>query len=119
MVRAMLFFATIVAYLGALLGVAVWKSRTTRTQEQFMVAGRSVSAWFLAGTLVCTWIGSGSLFGGAGLAFREGVSMLWMSAGAWVGIVSRRRPCVSLQQRMLISRRESATGSFSVICMIG
>jgi SSS family solute:Na+ symporter/sodium/proline symporter len=52
-----------------------------------MVAGRSVSTLFLVGTLVCTWIGSGSLFGGAGLAFREGIGDLWMSAGAWVGIV--------------------------------
>jgi SSS family solute:Na+ symporter len=83
----MLFFATIVAYVAVLLGVAVWKSRTTRTQDQFMVAGRGVKTWFLVGTLVCTWIGSGSLFGGAGLAFRQGVSELWMSAGAWVGIV--------------------------------
>ena len=83
----MLFFATIVAYVAVLLGVAVWKSRTTRTQDEFMVAGRSVKTWFLVGTLVCTWIGSGSLFGGAGLAFRQGLSELWMSAGAWVGIV--------------------------------
>jgi solute:Na+ symporter, SSS family len=51
-----------------------------------MVAGRGVSAVFLVGTLVCTWIGSGSLFGGAGRAFREGFSALWMSAGAWIGI---------------------------------
>jgi len=83
----MLFFGTILAYVGVLLGVAVWKSRTTKTQDQFMVAGRSVSTWFLVGTLVCTWVGSGSLFGGAGLAFRQGISQLWMSAGAWVGIV--------------------------------
>ena len=83
----MIFFVTIVLYLAVLLGVAVWKSRTTKTQEDFMVAGRSVSTLFLVGTLVCTWIGSGSLFGGAGLAFREGIGDLWMSAGAWVGIV--------------------------------
>ncbi len=51
-----------------------------------MVAGRSVPTWYLVGTLICTWIGSGSLFGGAGLAFREGIGDLWMSAGAWVGI---------------------------------
>ena len=37
------------------------------TPDDFMVAGRRVSAWFLAGTLVCTWMGSGSLFGGATL----------------------------------------------------
>ncbi len=83
----MLFFLTIVVYVAVLLGVGVWKSRTTKTQDDFMVAGRSVSTWFLVGTLICTWIGSGSLFGGAGLAFREGIGDLWMSAGAWVGIV--------------------------------
>jgi SSS family solute:Na+ symporter/sodium/proline symporter len=82
----MLFLATIVTYVGALLAVAVVKSRSTRTQDDFMVAGRGVSTWYLVGTLVCTWIGSGSLFGGAGLAFREGIGDLWMSAGAWVGI---------------------------------
>lgn len=82
----MIFFVTIVAYIAVMLAVGVWKSRTTKTQEDFMVAGRTVSTWFLVGTLVCTWIGSGSLFGGAGLAFREGLGDLWMSAGAWVGI---------------------------------
>jgi SSS family solute:Na+ symporter/sodium/proline symporter len=83
----MLFLATIVLYVGVLLGVGVWKSRTTKSQDDFMVAGRTVSTWYLVGTLVCTWVGSGSLFGGAGLAFREGIGDLWMSAGAWVGIL--------------------------------
>ena len=83
----MLFFATIVGYFVVLIGVSVWKSRTTKTQDDFMVAGRSVPTWYLVGTLICTWIGSGSLFGGAGLAFREGIGDLWMSAGAWAGIV--------------------------------
>ena len=88
----MLFFVTIVVYVAVLLGVGVWKSRTTKTQDDFMVAGRTVSTWYLVGTLVCTWIGSGSLFGGAGLAFREGIGDLWMSAGAWVGHRDRLLP---------------------------
>ncbi|MGD8376251.1 MAG: sodium:solute symporter family protein [Acidobacteriota bacterium] len=82
----MIYTATILAYLLFLIGISVVKSRRVKTQEDFMVAGRSVSATFLVGTLVCTWIGSGSLFGGAGRAFRNGFSMLWMSAGAWAGI---------------------------------
>jgi SSS family solute:Na+ symporter/sodium/proline symporter len=41
----------------------------------------------LVATLVCTWIGSGSLFGTSGLTFRTGVSELWFSAGAWIGIL--------------------------------
>lgn len=76
----------VVVFLLMLAGVGIYKSRGVKTQDDFMVAGRKTTALFLAGTLVCTWIGSGSLFGGAGLAFRMGVSQLWMSAGAWVGI---------------------------------
>jgi SSS family solute:Na+ symporter len=83
----MLFLVTIVLYVSLMLGIGIWKSRTTKSQDDFMVAGRSVSTVALIGTLVCTWIGSGSLFGGAGLAFRQGIAQLWMSAGAWVGIV--------------------------------
>jgi SSS family solute:Na+ symporter len=76
----------VVLYIVILLGIGAYKSRQIKTQDDFMVAGRKASTFFLVGTLVCTWIGSGSLFGGAGLAFREGFSALWMSAGAWVGI---------------------------------
>lgn len=52
-----------------------------------MVAGRSVSTPKLVGTLLCTWMGSGSLLAGAGLAAKIGFSELWMAAGAWVAIV--------------------------------
>ncbi|MFN2494262.1 MAG: sodium:solute symporter family protein, partial [Pyrinomonadaceae bacterium] len=38
-------------------------------------------------TLLSTWIGSGSLFGGTGLGYRAGLPALWQSAGAWVGIL--------------------------------
>ncbi|MEM8995320.1 MAG: sodium:solute symporter family protein [Acidobacteriota bacterium] len=76
----------IVVYLAVLVGVGVWRSRTVKSQDDFMVAGRSASWLMLVATLSCTWIGSGSLFGGAGRAFRGGFSALWMSAGAWVGI---------------------------------
>ncbi len=47
---------------------------------------RRTPTLLLVGTLVCTWIGSGSLFGSAGLGFRSGFSALWFSAGAGVGI---------------------------------
>ena len=52
-----------------------------------MVAGRSVSTPKLVGTLLCTWLGSGTLLAGAGLAARVGISELWLAAGAWIGIV--------------------------------
>ena len=83
----MIYIWVVGLYLAFLIGVSVFRSRAVKTQDDFMVAGRNVPWHLLVGTLVCTWIGSGSLFGGAGRAFREGFSALWMSAGAWVGIV--------------------------------
>ncbi len=81
-----LYIYAIAGYLLFLIALSVYRSRAVKTQDDFMVAGRRVSTFFLVGSLVCTWIGSGSLFGGAGRAFREGFSALWMSAGAWAGI---------------------------------
>lgn len=52
-----------------------------------MVAGRKVSTVKLVGTLLCTWMGSGSLLAGAGLAANVGLSSLWMAAGGWLGII--------------------------------
>ena len=82
-----LLVAVVFIYPLILISVSLWRSRSVKSHEDFMVAGRSVPVPLLVGTLVCTWIGSGSLFGGAGLAYRSGLSMLWFSFGAWVGLV--------------------------------
>ena len=82
-----IFFIVVVVYLGMLMSISIVKSRSIKGQEDFMVAGRKVPTYKLVGTLLCTWIGSGSLLAGAGLATQVGLSELWMAAGAWVGIV--------------------------------
>ncbi|MEK6754732.1 MAG: sodium:solute symporter family protein [Bacteroidota bacterium] len=81
------YIIAVIIYVLILMAVGIYKSRTIKTQDDFMVAGRKTSTLFLVGTLVSTWIGTGSLFGGAGLAFRMGFSQLWMSAGAWLAII--------------------------------
>jgi SSS family solute:Na+ symporter/sodium/proline symporter len=83
----MTYTLVVLAYVLVLIGVAVYKSKSVKTADDFMVAGRSVPVYMLVATLVCTWIGSGSLFGTAGLTFRTGISELWFSSGAWVGIL--------------------------------
>jgi SSS family solute:Na+ symporter len=83
----MMHAAVVTSYVLLLIGVAVYKSRSVKSADDFIVAGRSVPVYMLVATLVCTWIGSGSLFGTAGLTFRTGISELWFSAGAWVGIL--------------------------------
>jgi len=83
----MTYIVVVMTYVLILLGISVFKSRSVQSADDFMVAGRSVPVYMLVATLVCTWIGSGSLFGTAGLTFRTGISELWFSAGAWVGIL--------------------------------
>lgn len=83
----MVYFWSILAYLVFLIGVGIYRSKYVRTQEDFVVAGRNLSAKVLVGTLLATWIGSGSIIGGAGLAFDRGFSALWFSVGAWAAIV--------------------------------
>ncbi len=83
----MIYTVTVLAYPVILIGIGIWRSRAVRTHANFMVAGRKLPAWVLVGSLVCTWVGSGTLFGGAGLAYRSGLSALWFSIGAWGGLV--------------------------------
>ncbi len=81
-----MFLLAVITYLGLLVVASIWGSRKIRTGDDFLVAGRSLPAHVLVFTLLSTWIGSGSLFGGAGLGYRVGFAALWQSAGAWVGI---------------------------------
>ena len=81
-----MYLTAILAYLGVLVVLGVYKSRELQTGDDFLVAGRTLPARVLVFTLLATWIGSGSLFGGAGLGYRAGFPALWQSAGAWTGI---------------------------------
>ena len=83
----MIYFWVILAYLVLLIVVGAYRSNLVKTQEDFMVAGRRLSAKVLVGTLLATWIGSGSIIGGAGLAYRKGLPALWFDAGVWIAII--------------------------------
>ena len=76
----------VLLYLSILVLVSLYRSRRVKTSDDFLVAGRTLPARVLVFTLLATWIGSGSLFAGAGLGYRAGFPALWQSAGAWVGI---------------------------------
>jgi len=81
------YLASIVVYLVALVGVGAYKAKAVTNSDDFMVAGRKLPWFILLGTLLATWIGSGSLFAGAGLGYRNGPSALWSAVGAWFGII--------------------------------
>ncbi len=84
----MTYLIVTLGYILVLTTIIIYKSRSVKNEDDFVVAGRNVPVYLLVGTLVTTWIGSGSLFGTAGLTFQVGFSELWFSAGAWIGILA-------------------------------
>ncbi len=77
----------ILAYLLVLTAFNFIRARRVKSQEDFMVAGRSLKWQVMVFTLICTWIGSGTFISGAEFASKAGFSALWLAAGAWVGII--------------------------------
>lgn len=70
-----------------LLAVSLGSLRNVKTKADYLVAGRSLPAFVLIFTLLCSWIGSGSLLGGAENAYRHGFAALWQAGGGWAGLL--------------------------------
>src|ERR1700749_3228351 len=70
----------------ALLSVSGARLGKVKTKADYLVAGRSLPAFVLVFTLLSSWIGSGSLLGGAENAYKHGFPALWQSAGGWAGL---------------------------------
>ncbi len=82
-----LYAATLGAILVILLTVSLTRLRKTHTRQDFLVASRSLPAFVLVFTLLSSWIGSGSLLGGAENAYNHGLVALWQPAGGWAGLL--------------------------------
>src|ERR1700750_1804133 len=70
-----------------LLVVSLARIGQTKTKADYLVAGRSLPAFVLVFTLLSSWIGSGSLLGGAENAYKHGFSALWQGGGGWAGLL--------------------------------
>src|SRR6202789_674128 len=71
----------------ALLAVSLARVGKVKTKADYLVAGRSLPTFVLVFTLLSSWIGSGSLLGGAENAYRHGFPALWQGAGGWAGLL--------------------------------
>jgi SSS family solute:Na+ symporter/sodium/proline symporter len=67
--------------------VSVARVGKVKTKADYLVAGRSLPAFVLVFTLLSSWIGSGSLLGGAENAYNHGFVALWMAGGGWAGLL--------------------------------
>jgi len=83
----MFYAAVLILIVLVLLTVSVTRMVKLKSHADFMVADRKLSAAVLVFTLLCSWIGAGSLFGGAEFAYRRGLASLWLPAGGWAGLL--------------------------------
>ena len=83
----MVYLATILAYLIFLFIFGLRISKRLKREEDFLVAGRSLTAPVLVGTLLASWIGSGDIFSVSDLSYNHGYSSLIGSSGGWLGII--------------------------------
>ena len=82
------YFWTIVAYMVFLVGVGALRSRGVESQEDFSVAGRQLGTFVLFGTMLATWIGTGSIFGNAGKTYEAGIAAWILPLGGLLGIAA-------------------------------
>ncbi len=81
-------YAIVLAVIVAtLLIVSLTRLGKVKTKADYLVAGRSLPAFVLVFTLLSSWIGSGSLLGGAENAYRHGFAALWQGGGGWAGLL--------------------------------
>jgi len=96
-----------------------------KSHGDFMVAGRKLPATVLVFTLLCSWIGAGSLFGGAEFAYQRGLASLWLPAGGWAGLLvvyftaGRARAFAQYTVPDLLEARYSSLARiFGTLCII-
>jgi SSS family solute:Na+ symporter/sodium/proline symporter len=81
-----LYAVTLALIVITLLTVSLTRLGKVHTRADYLVAGRSLPAFVLVFTLLSSWIGSGSLLGGAENAYKHGFAALWQPAGGWAGL---------------------------------
>ena len=65
----------IAAFMLLQFGIGVWVSRRVTTEDDYLVAGRSMGPVLVTGSIFATWFGAETVLGGAGRAHENGVSI--------------------------------------------
>jgi len=83
----MIYLAAIFGYLLLLAGIAFYKSKQVKTQEDFALAGRSLSPWIVVLTMAAVWVGTGSIVGNAGKTAEIGIAVCLIPLGSFFGMI--------------------------------
>jgi Na+/proline symporter len=120
----MIYLIAIFIYLFVLSGIGIYKSRQVKTQEDFTVAGRTLSPWIMVCTMLAVWIGTGSIVGNAGKTYEVGMAALFLPLGTFVGMIllsfiaTRARNIEALSVPEIIGRRFGDTARLLAVAAL-
>ncbi|MBM7714867.1 SSS family solute:Na+ symporter [Bacillus thermophilus] len=79
----------VIVYLTSMVFLGMYfAKREVKNTEDFMIAGRRLPGFILVGTLLATWVGSGTIVGGASFIFQYGpLASIIYFAGGPIGIM--------------------------------
>ena len=75
----------LLGYFALILAVAIWSNRRTKTEVDFLAAGRSIGPLVGGAVLAATQISAGTVVGTLGRHYLTGVSWWWIWFGVWAG----------------------------------
>jgi len=75
----------LVVYFGLILGISLWSAFRTRTEVDFIAAGRTIGPIVGGAVLAATQISAGTVVGTLGRHYLTGISWWWIWFGVWAG----------------------------------
>ena len=120
-----IYFGMMLAYMLILVVVGTVRGRSVKTQEDFAVAGRTLSTFVVFATMLATWTGTGSIFGNAEKTYRTGIAAIILPLGELAGIAllslvagkARRLSQITVQD-ILEQRYNTTARIFGAITLI-
>ncbi len=79
------FFVVLGVYVAVIMGISIWSYFRTKTEVDFLAAGRSIGPIVGGAVLAATQISAGTFVGTAGRHYLAGVSWVFPWLGLWTG----------------------------------
>ena len=121
----MIYLIAIFTYLVLLAVIGAFKSRQVHNQEDFAVAGRTLSPWIMVCSMLAVWIGTGSIVGNAEQTYKTGLAAVVIPLGTFFGMImlsfiaTRARNIEASSVPEIIGRRYGQTARMlSVIALV-
>ncbi len=75
----------LVCYFSLVVAIGIWSAFHTKTEEDFLAAGRTIGPFVGGAVLAATQISAGTVVGTLGRHYLTGVSWWWIWFGVWAG----------------------------------